>query len=95
MNNYPTIGQIYRDSEAFFIAEKFNHIEETIIYISRDDKEIINIKTKLKWLLPKTELLVYRSRDQIPYDTVSPSKEIQSERINTLYNLLKKELMTN
>ena len=26
--------------------------------------------------------MIYRSWDQIPYDNVSPSKEIQSERIN-------------
>ena len=55
-------------------------------------EKYLKYKKKLKWLLPNTEIfLIYRSWDQIPYDNVSPSKEIQSERIKTLYNYLIKK----
>ena len=83
------LSSIPLQAEAFAISELFQNIDNSILYISKDDREIFNIKEKIEWLLPKTEILYYRSWDQIPYDNVSPSKEIQSERIKTLYNLLK------
>ena len=89
MNKNEYLSSIPIQAEAFAISELFNNIDNSILYISKDDREIFNIKEKIEWLLPKTEILIYRSWDQIPYDNVSPSKEIQSERINTLYNLSK------
>jgi len=83
------LSSIPLQGEAFAISELFQNIDNSILYISKDDREIFNIKEKIEWLLPKTEILIFRSWDQIPYDNVSPSKEIQSERIKTLYNLLK------
>ncbi|SVC01315.1 uncharacterized protein METZ01_LOCUS254169, partial [marine metagenome] len=87
MNRNLVLGSVPLGSEAFAIAEDFINIDKSILYIACDDREIFYVKSKLKWLLPKTEILIYRSWDQIPYDNVSPSKEIQSERIKTLYNL--------
>ena len=87
MNRNLVLSSVPLGSEAFAIAEEFINIDKSILYIARDDREIFNIKSKLKWLLPKSEILIYRSWDQIPYDNVSPSKEIQSERIKTLYCL--------
>ena len=84
------LGSIPSGSEPFAIAEDFININKSILYVARDDREIFKIKEKLIWLLPSTEILVYRSWDQIPYDNVSPSKEIQSERIRTLIQLSKK-----
>ena len=89
MNKKEYLSSIPLQAEGFAISELFNRIDNSILYISKDDREIFNIKEKIEWLLPKTEILIYRSWDQIPYDNVSPSKEIQSERIKTLYNLLK------
>ena len=89
MNKNEYLSSIPLQAEAFAIFELFNNIDNSILYISKDDREIFDIKEKIEWLLPQTEILIYRSWDQIPYDNVSPSKEIQSERIKTLYNLLK------
>ena len=90
MNKKINLGSIPAGSESFAIAEDFININKSILYIARDDREIFNIKEKLTWLLPSTEILIYRSWDQIPYDNVSPSKEIQSERIRTLIKLYEK-----
>ena len=87
MNRSVVLANVLQGSEAFAIAEDFINIDKSILYVARDDREIFNIKSKLKWLLPKNEIFIYRSWDQIPYDNVSPSKEIQSERIKTLYHL--------
>ena len=88
MNTETLIGSVSKGSEAFYIADYLvENNQESILYIARNDREIFDIKTKLKWLVPKVEILIYRSWDQIPYDSVSPSNEIQSERIKTLYTL--------
>ena len=42
------------------------------------------MEQKIKWLLPDVEILLFKSWDQIPYDNVSPSKEVQIERLKTL-----------
>ena len=91
MNKKINLGSIPSGSEAFAIAEDFINVNKSILYVARDDREIFNIKEKLKWLLPNTEILIYRSWDQIPYYNVSPSKEIQSERIRTLIQLSTKK----
>ena len=48
---------------------------------------ILNIKNKLSWLLPDITVLLYKAWDQIPYDNISPSKEIQTSRLDTLFHL--------
>ena len=88
MNKNINLGSVLLGSEAFLLAENFKQNKKSILFIARDDREIFDIVLKLKWLLPKNDLLIYRSWDQIPYDNVSPSKNIQSERIKTLYKLI-------
>ena len=87
MRHKVTLGSVHKGSEAFIIAEHFVNKEKSILYIARDDREIYALQSKLFWLLPKADILIFRSWDQIPYDSVSPSREIQSERIKTLYQL--------
>ena len=88
MSNETLIGSVNKGNEAFFIADYLKKNNKcSLLYIARDEKEIFDIKSKIEWLIPTVEILVYRSWDQIPYDSVSPSREIQSERINTLYKI--------
>jgi len=82
------VGSVYKGTEQFYIARHFTNSNSSIVYIARDDREIYQIKEKLEWLLPNSKILLFRSWDQIPYDKVSPTKEIQSERIKTLYELI-------
>ena len=87
MTKTNSIGLIFKGTEHFYLSEHFNHFNNKIVYIARDDREIFQIKDKLDWLLPHSEIFIFRSWDQIPYDKVSPTKEIQLERIKTLYEL--------
>ena len=84
-----SLGSVLDGAEPFIIAKNFVNTKDSILYIAKDDREIYKISNKLKWLLPNIEILIYRSWDQIPYDNVSPSKEIQSERIKCLFQLTK------
>jgi len=86
-----SIGPVIDKTEAFIISEIFNNSENSIVYIGKDDREIINIQKKLFWLLPKHKIILYKAWDQIPYDNISPSKEIQTSRLETLYYLNSKK----
>ena len=82
-----TIGPVIEKADAFIISEIFNNTDNSVVYIGKDDREIIGIQKKLSWLLPKQKILLYKAWDQIPYDNISPSKEIQTSRLETLYYL--------
>tara|TARA_Y100001970_G_scaffold291833_1_gene430567 strand:+ start:4182 stop:7559 length:3378 start_codon:yes stop_codon:yes gene_type:complete len=79
-----SIGPVIANTEGFVISEIFKSISNSIAYIGKDDREIINIHKKLSWLFPKQKILLFRAWDQIPYDNISPSKEVQTSRIETL-----------
>ena len=76
----PTIHKI----EPFYIFDYFKKNNTSILYIGKDEREISSIQKKLNWLLPDTDVLLFKAWDQIPYDKVSPSKEVQIERLKTL-----------
>ena len=58
MNKKINLGSIPSGSEPFAIAEDFINIDKSILYVATDDREIFNIKEKLTWLLPNTEILI-------------------------------------
>jgi len=87
MNKKTNLSSVMKGAEPFEIAQEFINFEKSIMYIARDEREIYYVYSKLKWFLPKADILIYRSWNQIPYDNVSPSKKIQSERIKNLYCL--------
>ena len=89
MSEVKLVGSVIKGCEYYYIAHHLNTKDQSILYVGRDDREIFNIKEKIKWLVPYIDVYIYRSWDQIPYDKVSPSKEIQAERIKTLYGLRK------
>ena len=78
------LGPIVEKSESFIIGEIFRTSKNSLIYIAKDDREMNDIYNKLLWSLPNIKILIYKAWDQIPYDNISPSKEIQTSRLNTL-----------
>ena len=95
MTEFELIGSVKKGCEFFYIANHLLINDKPLLYIGRDDREIFNISKKIKWLTPNVNTLIYQSWDQIPYDKVSPSKEIQAERIKTLFDLktIKKKVL--
>ncbi len=87
MNNSKIIHSVNIGSEYLYIYDHFNKYKKSLIYICKDEREIFKLKEKIQWMLPKIKILIYRSWDQIPYDKVSPSRNIQSERIKVLYEI--------
>ena len=88
MNDIKSIGSVNTGNEHLFISSYFKEKKKSILYIARNDREIFEIFEILKWFLNKNKIFIFRSWDQIPYDNVSPSKEIQSERLKTLFEIV-------
>ena len=88
MKNNKTVGPSINKIEPFFLSEYYKNNEETILYIGKDEREISKIKKKIDWLLPDTQTLLFQAWDQIPYDQVSPSKQTQIQRLETLNSLI-------
>ena len=88
MKNNKTVVPSINKIEPFFLSEYYKNNEESILYIGKDEREISKIKKKIDWLLPDTETLLFQAWDQIPYDQVSPSKQTQIERLETLNSLI-------
>ena len=84
MKNKNTICPSIHNVEQFFISQFYQKSNNSILYIGKDEREISSMEEKIKWLLPDVEILLFKSWDQIPYDNVSPSKEVQIERLKTL-----------
>ena len=60
-----SIGPVIDKTEAFIISDIFNKSNRSLVYIGKDDREIINIKNKLTWLLPDQLVLQYKAWDQM------------------------------
>ena len=88
MKNSKTVGPSINRIEPFFLSEYYENNECSILYIGKDEREISKIKKKIDWLLPDTQTLLFLAWDQIPYDQVSPSKQTQIERLETLNSLI-------
>ena len=54
-----SIGPVIDKTEAFIISEIFHKSDTSLVYIGKDDREIINIKNKLTWLFPNQLILLY------------------------------------
>ena len=87
MKKIEKIVSVNHGNEYLYIYELFKKNTSSILYIAKDDREIFKLRERLKWLLPNSEIFIFRSWDHIPYDNISPSREIQSERIQTLFKI--------
>lgn len=59
-----------------------------VLFIARDDTQMATLQTQLQvWLEGDVELLLLPAWDCLPYDRVSPSHHISSQRIATLFAL--------
>ena len=46
-----SIGPVIDKTEAFIISEIFHKSDSSLVYIGKDDREIINIKTVKKYFI--------------------------------------------
>ena len=80
-------ASIPKDAEAFAIKKIIDTTEEDLLCILSDSISLKQTCDTLKFIEPKTEILVFPAWDTVPYDRVSPNPNILSKRIDTLSKL--------
>ena len=78
--------------DASFLVKKIKKTGTSIIHIARDDSRALAIKTACKFFDPDISVLDFPAWDCLPYDRVSPNKDIVCQRVSTLSALLKETI---
>ena len=75
--------------DASFLVEKIRKDSASLVHIARDDNRALAIKAAVNFFDSTIPILDFPAWDCLPYDRVSPNKEILCLRISTLSTLLK------
>ena len=75
----PFLARLVRDSAAAGPA--------THLHVARDDARMAQLVAGLAFFAPEIEVLTFPAWDCLPYDRVSPHRDIVSQRIDTLTRL--------
>src|SRR6185312_6222916 len=60
-----------------------------LVHVARDDARLAKLADTIAFFAPDIEILRFPAWDCLPYDRVSPHRDIVSQRIDTLTRLLK------
>ena len=74
--------------DAYFLVNKFLSEGKSVIHVARDDTRALSLKTAVKFFDPAITVLEFPAWDCLPYDRVSPNKEISCLRMATLTSLV-------
>ena len=74
--------------DATILIEKIRSKNSTLVHVVRDDLRALALKSALNFFDPTIHILDFPAWDCLPYDRVSPNKEISCLRMATLTSLL-------
>lgn len=77
--------------DARIIAQKARDLESSdgvLVHICLDDSRLYTLKSLIQFFAPDVSVLTFPAWDCLPYDRVSPHKEIVAERVSALSSLL-------
>ncbi|MAS88022.1 MAG: transcription-repair coupling factor [Micavibrio sp.] len=78
-------------ADSYWLAQKANELmaqDRVLLHIALDDAHIQNIEEMLHFYDPQIEVMIFPAWDCLPYDRISPNKEISAQRMATLARLL-------
>ena len=80
-------------SKAYILSQIYKNFhkknKDCLIFITNNNNNISSISRSIKFLYKNVNIIEFPEWDCIPYDRISPSKEVVSKRINALNNLKK------
>lgn len=83
-----TLEGVSTTCESFVIADLWEqHPSEDILFVARDESALTELAEHLPYLLPQVSILKLPAWDCLPYDRVSPRKDIIGARVQTLSTL--------
>jgi len=79
-----TLGRVLEGSEPFIAADFITASKGSLIFVARDEAMLRQMVVDLSYLCPGELILPFPAWDCLPYDRVSPRKDILGERAHTL-----------
>lgn len=79
-----TLGRVFEGSEVLIIADYIQTCAESLVYVARDESALHQTVQELSYLFPHEKILPFPAWDCLPYDRISPRKDILGERAATL-----------
>ena len=74
--------------DAFLLVKKLQNENLSIIHVARNDNRALALKKAVRFFDPIVPILDFPAWDCLPYDRVSPNKEILALRVSTLSTLI-------
>ena len=77
--------------DALWLVQKARDLmreDSVVVHIALDDVRIQTLKSCISFFAPEIEVLVFPAWDCLPYDRVSPSKDVVAQRVATLARLV-------
>jgi transcription-repair coupling factor (superfamily II helicase) len=81
-------GPFHGSSDALAIAELAGNVRPLLV-ISADASSAQRLKTELAFFAPALKTCVFPDWETLPYDTFSPHADLVSERLATLYEMMR------
>ncbi len=82
-----TLEGVNRHTECFVVADLYEKTSQDILFVAHDEGAMTQLKTELSYLLPEVSILTFPAWDCLPYDRVSPRKDIIGARLKALSTL--------
>ncbi|MCQ2740761.1 MAG: DEAD/DEAH box helicase, partial [Alphaproteobacteria bacterium] len=86
-NQYKTFSSVARGYEPFILGQIARNTKKDVIYVAPDGVELANMAALTEYIFPDLKVLKFPAWDTVPYDRVSPSSTIVSERVSCLSEL--------
>lgn len=84
-NSFTTLGGVPEGMMASVLAQLAD--ESQLLFIAADEAQAERLMDSLVYFAPKAEIIYFPPWDCLPYDRVSPSTDIVSQRLAALYKL--------
>ena len=81
-------GPFHGSSDAFAIAELAGNVRP-LLTITADASSAQRLQTELAFFAPQLKTCVFPDWETLPYDTFSPHADLVSERLATLYEMMR------
>lgn len=69
------------------------HPQRSVLHVCRHEARLALLAQELEFLAPAIDILVFPAWDCLPYDRLSPKKDIIGKRVETLVHLLKPQTL--
>lgn len=82
-----TLASMPKSAQAYWLGKLAQTSKRDILYITSQGVDMSNAKDLIEYMYPDLDVLQFPAWDTVPYDRVSPSREIVAKRVETLSRL--------